>query len=239
MMKHTLTADDANIDYTLLRKKMKNIRIRVTGAGVVVVSAPHHTPQNRIHRLVYDNRATIVSQLERITAQRRHYYPERYQDGDTFWFLGREIPLRVMHAKKPDARLVHRTLHLSVPSHFGYDERKKFFILWLKKRAKSIFTERAEILMPSFPDLAGLDIRISVKNMLTRWGSANTKRHTINLSVHLLRCGIELVDYVITHELCHFTYANHSRAYYQTLEAHCPSRRQLDRRLKEYGLIDF
>ena len=57
----------APLTYTLIRKKMKNIRIRVTGASKVIVSAPHHTSEKQINRFVGDNEIFIFSKLKKPT----------------------------------------------------------------------------------------------------------------------------------------------------------------------------
>jgi predicted metal-dependent hydrolase len=54
-----------------------------------------------------------------------------------------------------------------------------------------------------------------------------------------MRCDEDLIDYVIAHELCHIGCAGHSAQFYRALEARYPNRREMDRRLKAYGLVDF
>ena len=117
--------------------------------------------------------------------------------------------------------------------------KRRCFILRSKRTARRVFAARLKTIAPAFPDVPIDHIRISVKNVLGRWGSINTKRHTLSLSVHLLRCETPLIDYVITHELCHYTHTNHSRAFYRLLERYFPNRKSFDKRLSEYGLIDF
>ena len=82
-------------------------------------------------------------------------------------------------------------------------------------------------------------MRLTVRAMTTRWGSINPRRRTMSLSVHLLRCDVALIDYVITHELCHLACPRHSAAFYAALEARCPGRAQYDAALEAYGLVGF
>jgi len=126
-----------------------------------------------------------------------------------------------------------------VPPDADFRYKKALFILWSTRTARRVFAERLKIVAPAFPDISIDKIRISVKNVLGRWGSINTKRHTLSLSVHLLRCETPLIDYVITHELCHYAHSNHSHAFYRLLERYFPNRKSFDKRLSEYGLIDF
>lgn len=234
-----MNTSSGDIFYTLTRRKMKNIRIRVTPASKVEVSAPHHTPDENIRAFVFQNAAFIRDKLDGMDALRQKYYPQLYRTGDTFWYLGQTMPLTVVVSKQTKAVLETGGLSLYVPGDADVRYRKALFILWMERQADKVFTECAQAIFPQFRHLADKDVRLSVKNMLTRWGSINPRRHTVSLSVHLLRCEVELIDYVITHELCHFAHGNHSKAFYKELDVYCPNRRELDKRLKEYGLIDF
>lgn len=227
------------IEYIIVRKKMKNIRIRITAGSKVVVSAPAHTGEKRIDDFVVQNALFIVDKLKEMDDRRNRFYPATYRTGDTFWHLGNETKLEIASSGQTKAARVGDTLTLHVPQGADYRFIKALFILWMDRQAEKVFTERAQLVFPAFKNLVKKDVRISSKNMLTRWGSINPKRHTISLSVHLLRCEAELIDYIIMHELCHFAHPNHSRAFYTELEKHCPDRKKMDKRLKVYGLVDF
>ena len=52
--------------------------------------------------------------------------------------------------------------------------------------------------------------------MTSRWGVNNVTKKIITLNTELLKKSIDLIDYVIIHELCHFYEGNHSnRFWYQ------------------------
>ena len=238
-MKYSINTDSGTIDFMLVRKKMKNVRIRITGASKVIVSAPFYTSEQRIKQFVAENAAFINDKLKEINGKRHQYYPANYESGDTFFYLGARVRLNVKYSNETSAAFHNGVLTLHVPDNADYHYRKALFILWFQRHAKSYFSERMDNILPRFPHLKNIDLRISVKNMLSRWGSVNTKRHRLNLSVHLLRCTPELIDYVIMHELCHFRHANHSSAFYAELAGHCAYRKQYDRQLCQYGLVDF
>ena len=63
---------------------------------------------------------------------------------------------------------------------------------------------------------------IRIKKMHSRWGSCNTRARRIWLSVYLPAYPIECTEYVIVHELCHLHHANHSPAFWRTVETAMP-----------------
>lgn len=224
------------LDYTLIRKNIRNIRIRVTGASEVVVSAPRRTAQSRIDGFISENIDKICSNLKIINNKRRRYYPAEYICGETFWHLGNEVTLKIAASGRARAEYSEGTLILYVPDKYSREQIKALFMRWSKKTADALFSERLNKLLPGFTTN---EFRITAKNMLTRWGSINPIKRTISMSVHLLRCEIRLIDYIITHELCHLKYMDHSGAFYRELERHFPDRKKIDKLLEEYGLVDF
>ena len=177
-MKYCIDTPHGRIEYTLTRKNMKNIRIRVNGASKVIVSAPRHAPHSRIAQVVRSNAAFIHSKLIEFNKKRALYYPTTYTSGDTFWHLGQKTVLFICHADETRAHLESGVLTLYVPTDADYRYKKALFILWSTRTAERLFAERLRLLAPAFPDVRINDIRIRVKNMLGRWGSINTSRHT-------------------------------------------------------------
>ena len=80
--------------------------------------------------------------------------------------------------------------------------------------------------------------KVSIRNTKTRWGSCSHKNN-ISLSLHLMKLPYELIDYVILHELAHILVKNHSKEFWETLEKICPNSKELDKKLKNYDLINF
>ena len=78
--------------------------------------------------------------------------------------------------------------------------------------------------------------RVFVKSQKTRWGSCSGKNN-INLNVNLVRLPIELMDYVILHELVHTRIKDHSRRFRRELERLVGDSRKLDRELNRYEML--
>jgi len=227
------------VDFSLIRKNVKNIRLRVTDEAKVVVSAPKHAKQSTILKFVQNNADFVAERIERVEYARLSSYPSDYKTGDMFSYLGRRTLMRVEQSQKNGAKLSGGVLTIRVKDIGDARACKESFIKWAKKQAKIVFAERLCAIRPSFESLAELDVRISVRDMKTRWGSINVKKHTMSLSVHLLRCEPALIDHIIKHELCHYTHQNHSKAFYDELNSHSPNTNAMRKRLKEYGLVGF
>jgi len=63
--------------------------------------------------------------------------------------------------------------------------------------------------------------RIRIAGQRTLWGSCST-RGTLSFNWRLVLAPLEVLDYVVVHELCHLRVPNHSRRFWTLVESHRP-----------------
>ena len=101
----------------------------------------------------------------------------------------------------------------------------------ITKRAKEYISNRVSF----FADSMGLTYgRVCIKHQKTRWGSCSEKGN-LNFNCLLMLCPLEVIDYVIIHELCHLIHHNHSRDFWREVEKYTPDYKIHRRWLKENG----
>lgn len=59
--------------------------------------------------------------------------------------------------------------------------------------------------------------KLRIRDMDTRWGSCLAKKGIITLNKRLLEAPRDCIEYVVTHEFCHFIHPNHSKRFYDFL----------------------
>ncbi len=107
---------------------------------------------------------------------------------------------------------------------------------FVRAKAKSFLLARLDFCCEKY----GFDLKNETKRISfakTRWGSYTKK--TITLNARLIFLPIELVDYVIVHELCHAIHLNHSKDFYSLLEQKIPQHEKLKQEMKKVSLTPF
>ena len=94
------------------------------------------------------------------------------------------------------------------------DEVGKFYI----KMSKQITKERTEIYQKSLGVVAR---SIRIDKIGKRWGSCNTKKE-ITYNYLIVTLPMDLIDYIVVHELCHIHHMNHDRSFWRKIGSVMP-----------------
>lgn len=79
----------------------------------------------------------------------------------------------------------------------------------------------------------GEGLKLSVRQMRTRWGSCS-RQGNLSLNSELLHLPRELIEYVIVHELCHLVHFGHTAAFWFQVASCLPNWRESRAGLKEW-----
>jgi predicted metal-dependent hydrolase len=104
---------------------------------------------------------------------------------------------------------------------------KKFYISKCKKTI-------GERITPYQMQLRVKPKSIDVVESITKWGTcSSTKKLTFNY--RLVMAPVEVIDYVIIHELCHLLHMNHDRSFWRKVGSLMPDYKEKEEFLARYG----
>ncbi len=215
-------------DYELIRSKRRSLSLELRPDGTLLVRAPRLLPEKRIRDFVEAKRGWIEQKQAVLRARAEVYAPVRVEDGAALPFLGGSLTLRFADVLSP--RREGETLLLPP----GADEDT--LRGWLREEARALVTPRVE----SYAAWMGLEYSgVRISSARTRWGSCSGK-DSLNFTFRLAMCPPETIDYVVVHELSHVAHKDHSRAFWETVQAYCPDWRTQRKWLHENrGLMDI
>jgi predicted metal-dependent hydrolase len=198
----------------IIRSKRKTIALVVQKDGTLIVRAPLKAPEKIIREFAEKNTQWILKkQAQMRTAV--SLPPKQYISGETFLFLGREIPLETVKGQKPTLILEN---HFKL-AEFALGNAEWVFEQWYRVQARQILSERVRFFAGQH-NLQFQGIRIS--SARTRWGSCNSKGG-LSFSWRLTLMPMDVVDYVVVHELAHTLVHNHSPRFWKLVESILPS----------------
>lgn len=201
------------VHYELRRLRRRTIGFVIDDRGLRV-TAPRWVPMGEIERALQEKARWILRKLVewRDHEARRERVAIRWHDGATLRFLGTALTLSV----DPGARGVARDgdlLRVGLPPRAGEEQLRDRVQSWLQARAREVFAER----IPVFAERLGrTPSRWALSSARTRWGSC-TPDGAIRLNWRLVHFPMEIVDYVIAHELAHLRELNHGPRFWSTV----------------------
>ena len=101
----------------------------------------------------------------------------------------------------------------------------------LRERAKAVLAQRTAYFARQIGVTYG---RITVRDQKTRWGSCS-QTGNLNFNFRLILAPLEVLDYVVVHELCHRRQMNHSTQFWQEVAQVLPDYRKRKAWLTENG----
>lgn len=219
----TLTLPDGSaLPVALLRRARKSIGIRIK-AGRVEVAAPSRVSLAEIEGLLLRKRDWIVHHLQR-----------QQQDLAAV----QSPPDRVMLAGQPLALRYRSDLPAGVRCCDGgleaggeRDQLRIQLAGFLQKEARLRLAERFALLAPL---AVRPPLRMQLSGARTRWGSC-TQQGVIRLNWRLVQAPVEVLDYVIAHELAHLLHMNHSPAFWRETARLFPDWKPTRAWLKSHG----
>ncbi|MGF7047664.1 putative metal-dependent hydrolase [Paenibacillus sp. DS2015] len=193
----------------------KKISIHIDSLGLITVKVPKDTSEENIISAVEHQGKWILEKTHGIAKARETHKPREYQDEGKFLYLGKE---HFLHELIETTELEEEELKKNL---------KKFYFSSCKK----IVGERIKIYQIQ---LGVKPKTIEIVESRTKWGSCNSDKK-LTFNYRLAMAPIEVIDYVIIHELCHLIHMNHDRSFWRRLGSVMPDYKKKEEFLAQYG----
>jgi predicted metal-dependent hydrolase len=223
------------ISCQVLYTDRKTMEVAVHPNGQVIITAPTDAGLDAIRHRVCKRARWICRQLAYFQQFQPRTPPRRYVGGETHLYLGRQYRLKLCKGKSDDIKLTRSHFIVTCRDEASPAKVRQLLDRWYLVKARAKFSEFLELRLPEFQRMGYDRPSLHIRSMKTRWGSLSPNG-VLTLNRDLIRAPRECIDYVITHELCHLKYSNHSAEFYRLLERILPDWERRKARL-ELGLV--
>lgn len=206
------------INYDIEFVKRKTLGIFVCPDCSVILKAPIGTSLETVRGKVQKRANWILRQKRFFKSFGTPTTKREYISGESHLYLGRQYMLRL---KESDTNAVH--YHNNIIEIECRHKKDAGILLqtWYRQRANIKLHEYAKPIIEQFSVYGVKPQSISIKKMDKRWGYCTTEGH-ISLNPRLICAPRCCIEYVITHELCHLIYRNHTKEFYSLLTKEMP-----------------
>ena len=225
-----------DVAYAFRRAKRRTIGMAV-GPDGLEVSAPRWVSVGEVELALREKADWIARKLVEMDERQQQLGAARidWRDGVVIPYLGHDLQVvldSTQALKKGAAHLDGAVLRLGLPMHADAAQIRDAAQAWLMRQAKVLFTQRLDHFAPQ---LQVQWRKLSLSSAATRWGSAGADGG-IRLNWRLIHHKLDIIDYVVAHELSHLRVMNHSPQFWETVESVVPDYAKRRRVLREQML---
>ncbi len=219
------------IPYIIKETKQHKIILSVKKDGTIVIKKHRFISMDKVINFVDQHLYWIEK------AYLNHYNPPRkYITGEEYLLLGKTLHLQVTFDKSEgiEADFDYQILYIHTNDN-SVAHIKKLIENYLLRFAEEVFTVLFENALTKLEPPFEINPVLYIKQYKSRWGCCIPKENKIILNRSLIHVDLDLISFVIFHELCHFQFLNHSPEFHQALMHYVPNERELRKRLNKYS----
>ena len=207
------------ITYTLVIKQVKNINMRISPKGEIVVSANPFVPLDKIDEFVSSKVSWIVEHQKKVVEKAQRCL---LSDKEIMLF-GKQLKIKKSAGRYNYVSYDDKYLYVQLKQDADVE---KVITQFLNKLCKDVFMDVATLTCNSLKDYQIPFPEVKIRTMKSRWGSCTPARNTITLNKKLIHYPLEFIEYVVLHEFVHFIQPNHSKAFCNIIENYMPDYKQ-------------
>ena len=207
------TSNGKEIEYEIIRKNNKNIYFRFQDDLKLYIYAPMYISSLKLDKIIKENEDKILKLYEAAV--------DKSKDIDKYFLLGKKYYIEydkdASEVSFNDDKVIAKD-----------DEMLHEYTM---KQMYKVFDEEIKLCQKCFAKLP--EFTWKTRTMKTRWGVCNVKKNVITLNTELIKKDLELIDYVIIHEMCHFFEQNHGKGFWELVQEAYPNYKEARKRLRE------
>lgn len=212
------------MDYQIIRSKRKTLSLQINQNAELIIRAPQRITEEEIQSFVNEKSRWIEGKQKEIKS--RISEKHTYRDGELFLYLGNQYPLSISKLNKGFTFSGERFVVNEVCR-----DKSSAFEQWYKQQFSEVILPRVYYFAKQHK-LQFNEVRL--KKQKTLWGSCSSSNN-LNFNYLLMMAPMQVIDYVIVHELSHTIHKDHSNRFWALVESILPDYKLANKWLKDNG----
>ena len=221
-----MTNENLLLPTKIIKSKRKSISLIIKNNGDFIVRMPINAKMKDVESFIIKKSDWIIK--KRIEQNNNIFKPLSFDKIEKITLLSKEYDICYHDLSK--VKIEDNLLFLPK------ENAKEKLIKHLKKMAKQHITERIRLIAELFNFSYE---SISINSARTCWGSCGSN-NKLHFTYKLVLCPLDVIDYIVLHELCHTKVKNHSTKFWQLVEHCMPNYKIQEKWLKKNrGIINI
>lgn len=223
-MIHTYSGE--TISFNITYEKRTSIAIYIDAYGNIEVQAPKGTSLEHVLQFLEEKWDWIGQKSKEMKDRMLGPKEKVYKDGETFLYLGNEYPIQIsqdINLKQDHVVFEGDKLHIYVKQ--LEDEKIKQALKRFYYQQCKVLVERSIQSYQSNFKTKPRSVRIADNN--SNWGTCNS-RLQLTFNWKLAMAPLEVIDYVVVHEMCHMVHLNHDRSFWRLVGKMIPDYKEME-----------
>lgn len=220
------------INVKIIKKKIKNVHLKVYRDLTAILSVPYSTPNSWAEAFVLSKRNWLDKQIEKYKRSSGYNNLTSLRSGSSTQMFGKDLRIYIVKDNNEHIELDEKSVTMYLRDTSNITHNNEIFENWWKIRAYQTYEDLVDKWMPVFKRHGVEKPSIQIKKMKTLWGSCNKEKCKVTFNEYLLKADLRCIEYVVLHELSHLIYYGHNKDFYDFITIYMPDwkdrKKQLD-----------
>jgi predicted metal-dependent hydrolase len=206
----------SGVDIVIQKSDRKTVSIFIERDGTVSARVPEKLSDEEIRDILKAKEYQIFKNLAEWEQLNENAVEREYVNGQSFLYLGRNYRLKLVDEKLQGIQFKRNTFFLSKEEK---NKAKELFIKFYKDKLNSKIhpiIERYKNQLSVAPN------QIKVMELQNRWASCTTNGN-VNFHWKCAMAPIDVLHYIVVHELTHLIHNNHTQAFWNEVDKILPN----------------
>jgi predicted metal-dependent hydrolase len=206
----------SELEIELIRSKRKTVSIHIERDGSVSARIPEAITEDEILKVLKSKEYQIHKNLAQWSQLNQTKVEREYVNGQSFLYLGRNYRLQLTDDKLESLTFNKGYFYLSNSNKIN---ARELFVSFYKEK----LNEKLKPILKRYKDQLGVNPKeIKIMELQNRWASC-TSRGNINFHWKCAMAPIDVLNYIVVHELTHLIHPNHTSTFWNEIDKVMPN----------------